>query len=48
MLRLRHPEGKQIRQVTIDGLPWKDLDRQKEWIRIPNASRDRYSIVASY
>jgi hypothetical protein len=48
LLRLRHPEGKQIRQVTIDGRPWKDLDRQKEWIRIPNASRDRYSIVASY
>jgi hypothetical protein len=48
LLRLRHPESKQIRQVTIDGKPWNDFDAQKEWIRIPNASRDRYSIVASY
>ncbi len=48
LLRLRHPEGKQIRQVTVDGQPWKDFDAQKEWIRIPNASRNPYSIVASY
>jgi len=48
LLRLRHPEGKQIRQVIIDGQPWNDFDTHEEWIRITNASRERYSIVASY
>jgi hypothetical protein len=48
LLRLRHPANKQIRQVTINGRPWKDFDAQKEWVRIPNADRNTYSIIASY
>jgi len=48
LLRLRHPAGKQIHQVTIDGHRWNDFNAQKEWIRIPNADRDSYSIIASY
>jgi len=48
LLRLRHPEGKRIHDVSVDGRPWNDFDAQKEWIRISNASRDLYSIVASY
>lgn len=48
LLRLRHPEGKRMRQVTMDGQPWSDFDAQKEWIRLPNTGRDHYSIVASY
>jgi hypothetical protein len=39
VLRLRHPEGKPIRSVMVNGAPHKDFDPQKETIRIvPNKS----------
>ncbi len=48
VLRLRHPEGKLLRGVTVNGKPWRDFDAQKEWIRIPNVGGEKYSIVAAY
>jgi hypothetical protein len=48
VLRLRHPLGKPLRGVTINGKPWRDFDAQKEWIRIPNVGGESYSIVALY
>ncbi|MCC6820464.1 MAG: NPCBM/NEW2 domain-containing protein [Verrucomicrobia subdivision 3 bacterium] len=40
VLRLRHPEGKRLRTVMVNGQPHNDFDRQKETIRVvPNAVR---------
>ena len=48
LIRFRHPEGKPIRSVTVDGQDWKDFDSAKEWVRIETPSRSRYSIVGTY
>jgi hypothetical protein len=48
LVRLRHPQGKQIRSVTVNGGKWTEFDPGKEWIRIPSPSGGRYSIVAEY
>jgi len=34
VIRLRHPEGKPIRSVTVQGKPHKDFDPQKETVTI--------------
>ena len=34
VLRLRHPQGKPIRAVTLNGKPHHDFDPQKECIAI--------------
>jgi hypothetical protein len=48
LLRLRHPDEKPIRSVTVNGQDWTDFDSSKEWIRIPNPGGGEYSIVATY
>ncbi len=48
IVRLRHPTGKSIKSVTVNGRDWTDFDVKKEWLRIKNPDRPRYSIVASY
>ena len=48
LLRIRHPQGKLIQHVTLYDKPWEDFDPQKEWIRIPQVSQEKYSIVATY
>jgi hypothetical protein len=48
LLRLRHPEGKPIRSVTVNGKEWHDFDVHEEWVQIPNIGRESYSIIASY
>ena len=48
LIRVRHPDGKPIRSITVDGQDWKDFDSRKEWVVIRNPSRSRYSIVAGY
>ena len=48
LVRLRHPEGKPIRSVTVDGQNWTDFDRDNEWVRIANPHARQYAIVASY
>lgn len=44
-LRLRHPEKAPIKQVTLNGRPWKRFDPEKEWIEIDTAEA---VVVATY
>jgi hypothetical protein len=48
LLRLRHPEEKPMRAVTVNGQPWRDFDAGKEWVRIPSPGERRYTVRASY
>jgi hypothetical protein len=48
VLRLRHPEGKPIRSVTVNGESWNNFSVAKEWIEIPNAASKPYAIDAMY
>lgn len=48
LLRLRHPHGKPIRTVLVNGQAWNDFDVEQEWVRIPAPSVDRYEIVVRY
>jgi len=48
LVRLRHPTGKPIKSVIVNGRDSTDFDVKKEWLRIKNPDRPRYSIVASY
>ncbi|MBN1911329.1 MAG: hypothetical protein JW818_16420 [Pirellulales bacterium] len=35
VIRIRHPEGKTMRAVTVNGKPHSDFDARKECVRIP-------------
>jgi len=48
IVRLRHPAGKPLRAVMVNGLKWKDFDVQREWVRIENPVREKYTLSASY
>lgn len=48
IVRLRHPEGRKLRAVTVNGRAWTDFDADKEWIRIPHPTDRRYTIAATY
>ncbi|HEU0140043.1 MAG TPA: hypothetical protein VFQ79_10045 [Bryobacteraceae bacterium] len=48
LVRLRHPEEKRMRSVTVNGQPWKDFDPDREWVRISKPSAKQYRIQASY
>jgi len=48
LVRLRHPEAKTIRSISVNGQSWHDFDPSKEWIRIPKLRENRYDISASY
>jgi hypothetical protein len=47
-LRLRHPEAKPIKNVTINGKPYDKIDVQKEWIVLPGALNSHQTIVVTY
>ena len=48
IVRLRHPEKKLLKSVTVNGQDWKDFDPAKESIRIPAPKAARYDLTASY
>jgi hypothetical protein len=48
LLRLRHPDAKPLKSVTVNGQPWSDFDVRKEWVTIRRPSERHYRIVASY
>jgi hypothetical protein len=48
LLRLRHPDGMQIRHVTVNGEAWHDFDAAKEWVRIPNPGGRAFTVLATY
>jgi len=39
VLRLRHPEGKPMRSVTVNGKPHPDFDAKRETITLPRGSK---------
>ena len=47
-LRLRHPEGKPIQSVTLNGKSYDKFDVQKEWIVLPGDAQGPLEIVARY
>lgn len=48
LVRIRHPEGKKLKAVTVNGSSWKEFDSEKEWVRIANPTSSTYKIAASY
>ncbi|NOS69196.1 MAG: hypothetical protein HOP33_04620 [Verrucomicrobia bacterium] len=48
VLRLRHPDGKALRAVTINGQPRTDFDTRKETVRITSEATKPITIRASY
>jgi hypothetical protein len=48
LVRLRHPEAKPIRSVTVNGQNWTDFDVAKEWVRIGAPMAERYTIVTTH
>ena len=48
LVRLRHPAGKRLAAVKVNGGDWPHFDPEKEWVRIANPDQSRYEIVASY
>lgn len=47
-IRLRHPENKPLKSVTVNGKAWSNFNRQKEWVEIPNPESKQYTIEAGY
>ena len=45
--RFRHPDGKTITRVTVDGQPWDKFDAAKEWVVLP-ALKAKTMVVAYY
>lgn len=48
LVRFRHPQGRPMRSVTVNGQEWGSFDTRKEWVVIEKPVRDRYAIVARY
>jgi len=48
LVRLRHPDKKLLRSVTVNGADWLDFDAAKEWVRIQNPVAGRYTVAARY
>lgn len=47
-LRLRHPEKKPLKAVTVNGRAWKNFDPTQEWIVIPRPGAIPCHVVAHY
>lgn len=47
-VRFRHPEGKTIRKVEVNGKAWSDFDTAKEWVRIERPKDASYDIRVRY
>jgi hypothetical protein len=47
-LRCRHPDGKAIRQVTLNGKAYDQLVPEKDWVVLPGNLEGRQVIVAQY
>lgn len=47
-LRLRHPQGKPIQSVTLNGLPYDRFDVKKEWILLPGLLKGVQEVAARY
>ena len=47
-LRLRVPEGKVIRSVTLAGKPWAKFDPKAETIGLPSRAKGKYALTIIY
>jgi hypothetical protein len=47
-LRLRHPDGKAIQSVTLNGSKYEQFDAGKEWVILPGTLQGKQEIVARY
>lgn len=47
-IRFRHPQGKPIRSVLVNGKSWKDFDVKKEWVNIGNPAPGMYRMTVNY
>jgi hypothetical protein len=47
-LRLREPDARQMRAVTVNGQPWKRFDPARELVFLPAATGGNIEIVVSY
>ncbi|MDY0357288.1 MAG: hypothetical protein RBR19_15505 [Sedimentisphaerales bacterium] len=47
-LRLRHPQGNRIKEVTVNGQPYRYFDADREWIVLPGNLNDRQEVIAIY
>ncbi|MGE5293867.1 MAG: hypothetical protein ACM3VT_03480, partial [Solirubrobacterales bacterium] len=47
-LRIRHPEGRSLQSVALNGQTYDKFDRQKEWVILPGTLKGRQEIVAKY
>ena len=48
LVRLRHPQVKPIKRVSVNGQIWRDFNTHSEWIRIPSPSARVYTIIARF
>ena len=48
LVRLRHPQKKPLKSVTVNGQAWSAFDARKEWVRIAAPTELRYEVVARY
>jgi hypothetical protein len=47
-VRLRHPESKQIRSVTVNGKQYSNFDSKMEWIKLDGTIRGVQELTAHY
>jgi len=47
-LRLRHPNGRKLTGVVVDGDKWRDVNQEKETIDIPRRDKKKIIIAAYY
>jgi hypothetical protein len=47
LLRLPHPDKQRMKQVTLNGTPWKNFNAEQEVIEL-KPLENRYQILAQY
>jgi hypothetical protein len=48
LVRLRHPEKRPLRAVTVNGADWRDFDPERELISIERPTDRKYMVVGWY
>ena len=48
LIRFRHPAGRPLKSVIVNGQNWTDFSVEKEWVRIGDPDQKRYLVTAHY
>jgi hypothetical protein len=48
LVRFRHPQGKPLRSVDVNGKEWERFDTGREWVGIDSPVERHYAITARY